>query len=171
MRQQQQPAQAATAGTSEWSKHTASDGEEYYYQQSTDTSTYTYEKPPELMTDGEKTLLKCVWKEVVSAENGKTYYYDEETRQSVWEEPEELRVHKARIAARRLGLCLALLLLLLHKSKRRNRRRYRFLHKRLLHFCSCCTSARHKTERILRLWQNGAAAARRYTKTPDQPGR
>jgi hypothetical protein len=56
------------------------------------------------MTDGEKTLPKCVWKEVVSAQNGKTYYYDEETRQSVLEEPEELRVHKARIAAQSAGL-------------------------------------------------------------------
>jgi pre-mRNA-processing factor 40 len=44
-----------------------------------------------------------VWKEF-TAENGQRYYYNAETRKSVWEEPEELRVHKARLAAQSAGL-------------------------------------------------------------------
>jgi len=108
------------AKRSEWSEHTAPDGRVYYYNSVTKHS--LWEKPDELKTPSEVSILimrnlvvvcsnilsvffclqlllsKCPWKEYQS-ENGKTYYHNVETKQSVWTIPEELKELKARLAA------------------------------------------------------------------------
>ena len=53
--------------------------------------------PEELKSEAEKLLSACPWKEYT--DNGKVYYNNTETKESVWTIPEELRKIKERIAA------------------------------------------------------------------------
>jgi len=50
----------AKSTASEWVDHVAPNGKTYYYNNRTKQS--LWEKPPELMTAGERQLAKCPWK-------------------------------------------------------------------------------------------------------------
>lgn len=57
------------------------------------TQETTYHKPDELKTEAEKQLPKCAWEEH-KTNDGKTYYYNRDTNESVWTQPEALRRYK-----------------------------------------------------------------------------
>jgi len=76
------------SGESEWVEHSAPTGRTYYYNKRTKQS--LWEKPAELMTQGEKHMAKCPWKSHKNAD-GKTYYYNSVTKASSWSEPDELK--------------------------------------------------------------------------------
>lgn len=54
------------------------------------TKTSTWEKPEELMTPEEKVLKGSSWREYTTPE-GKKYYSNIKTKETVWEIPGELR--------------------------------------------------------------------------------
>jgi len=76
-----------------WTEHAAPDGRAYYYNKVTKKS--TYEKPDCLKSTQEKQIPPCKWKEYEA--NGRKYYSD--GTNSLWEEPDELKLHKRRLAA------------------------------------------------------------------------
>ncbi|CBY10029.1 unnamed protein product [Oikopleura dioica] len=77
----------AKSTASEWVDHVAPNGKTYYYNNRTKQS--LWEKPPELMTAGERQLAKCPWKSHKN-QDGKVYYYNSITKASSWDEPAEL---------------------------------------------------------------------------------
>merc|ERR1712228_361673 len=76
------------SGEPEWVTHSAPNGRTYYYNKRTKQS--LWEKPPDLMTPGEKHLAKCPWKSHKNAD-GKIYYYNNVTKSSSWSEPDDLK--------------------------------------------------------------------------------
>lgn len=77
----------AKGAASEWVDHVAPNGKTYYYNNRTKQS--LWEKPPELMTAGERQLAKCPWKSHKN-QDGKVYFYNSITKASSWDEPAEL---------------------------------------------------------------------------------
>lgn len=98
----------AGAAKLEWSEHTAPDGRKYYYNSRTKQS--SWEKPVELVKAQEQAVAGAVpaasatavpstdWKEF-TAPNGRKYYYNKTTKQSVWTMPEEMKAALAAAAA------------------------------------------------------------------------
>lgn len=70
-----------------WTEHTHTDGRRYYYNRSSEQS--SWDKPYCLKSDAEK-LNTTFWKEYKTADD-RDYYYNPVTQQSVWEMPEELK--------------------------------------------------------------------------------
>jgi len=107
----------APAGQSLWQEARNSDGRVYYYN--VQTKATQWEKPVELMTPVEvripffdvlsrysdlssfskRALANQPWKEY-TAENGRKYWYNTETKQSTWDMPEVYRNALAQASAR-----------------------------------------------------------------------
>lgn len=94
------------ASDSNWQVCRTPTGVEYYYNKLTRVTTYN--KPDELKSEAERALKVCVllfniitqscpWKEY-KTNQGRTYWHNQITQVSVWEEPEELRLYKAELA-------------------------------------------------------------------------
>ena len=67
------------------------------------TGVSTYDKPDELKSEAEKALPPCPWQEFPNPATGRQYYYNKNTKESVWEEPAELRDYKLKLAALERG--------------------------------------------------------------------
>jgi hypothetical protein len=70
------------------------------------TGVSQYDKPDELKSEAEKALPPCPWQEFTNAQVGRVYYHNKVTKESVWEEPQELREYKMKLSALERGLPL-----------------------------------------------------------------
>lgn len=82
---------AAAAGG--WVQTQTPDGKVYY--SNTQTGETTFDKPEQLKTAVERQLPTSPWKEYVR--EGQSYFVSSLTKQSLWEEPMELTMHRERL--------------------------------------------------------------------------
>ncbi|DAZ95959.1 TPA: hypothetical protein N0F65_009260 [Lagenidium giganteum] len=93
------PVMTATALPTGWSEHFTPQGVRYFYNALTGVSTYD---PPTsavaaAVAQQAKTEPKPgVWMEYKDEASGQMYYYNTETKATVWDQPEEFRMQKAR---------------------------------------------------------------------------
>jgi hypothetical protein len=93
--QQLQQMQQRKVAPDGWAENTAEDGRVYYYNQFTGAT--TYDKPRSLMSEVERKLPTTVWKEY--SREGKAYFFNSATQESVWEEPLDFTRYKERVRA------------------------------------------------------------------------
>ena len=90
----------APAPPRRWTEHRAPDGRPYW----NDGTRSTYAKPEELMTPMERADASTRWREN-RAPDGRVYYYHQDTRETRWSLPDDLRL--AREAAARAQSAIA----------------------------------------------------------------
>ncbi|KAH9259236.1 hypothetical protein BASA81_002279 [Batrachochytrium salamandrivorans] len=89
-----QPQYAVTASpTGGWVQTQTADGKVYY--SNTQTGETTFDKPEQLKSAVERQLPTSPWKEYVR--DGQSYFVSSLTKQSLWEEPMELTMHRERL--------------------------------------------------------------------------
>jgi pre-mRNA-processing factor 40 len=72
------------------------------------TKQSTWEKPEDLQTPEEKILKDCPWKEYTTPE-GKTYYSNVKTKETVWEIPKEYKGRTRHIYNKKIkSICLSI---------------------------------------------------------------
>ena len=81
-----------------WAEYADQTGRKYYYNLHTRMSTY------EIPTTAAPLTMATPWVEYKDKGTGRAYYYNTVSKACVWEEPEELRVQKAREEAMKLGV-------------------------------------------------------------------
>ncbi|RLN54288.1 hypothetical protein BBJ28_00016282, partial [Nothophytophthora sp. Chile5] len=86
------PPTSGTALPPGWSEYVTPEGTKYYYNASTGVS--TYDLPPQIPGAVEPSALK--WVEYKDDSTGAFYYYNTVTKTTVWDQPEEFRMQKAR---------------------------------------------------------------------------
>ena len=96
-------APAPTAGArGKWTEHRAADGRLYW----NDGSSSTYSKPKELMTPMERADASTRWKEH-RAPDGRVYYYHQDTRETRWSLPDDLRMAREAAALAQSAIAAA----------------------------------------------------------------
>lgn len=76
-----------------WQTHKTPTGKEYYYNPTTQQT--TWDKPFELMSDLEKELDGLDWKEL-ETDQGKKYYFNKVTKTTTWKVPGKCRFNRIR---------------------------------------------------------------------------
>ena len=96
------PAPTAGAARGKWTEHRAADGRLYW----NDGSSSTYSKPKELMTPMERADASTRWKEH-RAPDGRVYYYHQDTRETRWTLPDDLRMAREAAALAQSAIAAA----------------------------------------------------------------
>ena len=95
-------APAPPAPPRRWTEHRAPDGRPYW----NDGTRSTYAKPQELMTPMERADASTRWREH-RAPDGRTYYYHQDTRETRWSLPDDLRLAREAAALAQTAIAAA----------------------------------------------------------------